>query len=153
MVFQELLSYCKAQALKDVLAPSEESLWFGLCMAYSKHFHTPLYKVLKMDPEHVMRAEFANDLEDIDIEKHIEKLLEQIYTLENPNYEKKKEKDLDEFAVQAEKEEEERIKAGKPIPKPKKSPLKNEVTEIESKRTGGSVNFDGLIDEEKPGKF
>lgn len=153
MVFRELLAYCKAQAIKNTLLPSEESVWFGLCMAYSRQFHTPLMEVLKLDPEHVMMAEFLSQLEGVNIEKHIDSILDQIYTLENPEYQRNKAKDLDDFIAMAEKEEEERVKAGKPIPKTKRPLLKGNLPEVETKPTGGSVDFSNMKEDEEPGDF
>lgn len=147
MEFSELMAYCKAQALRDVLAPTEESVHRSFCMAYSQKFHVPLPEVLKMDPEHVMLVEFTSQLEEIKIEKHIDSILDQIYTLENPNYQKEKENDLEDFIKKAEKEEAERVK------KLKKTIVKKEEVEEEKKPSGGTVDFSGLKDEEEPGNF
>ena len=146
MEFLELIQYCKAQALRDVLAPTEETIYKSLCRAYSQKFHVPLPEVFKMDPEHVLLTEFTSQLEDVNIEKNIDRILEQIYTLENPNYAEKKEDDLKTFIAQAEKEEKERIKKLKKASKKK-------MEALEKKPTGGSVDFSGLKDDEKPGKF
>lgn len=146
MEFLELIQYCKAQALRDVLAPTEETIYKSICRAYSQKFHVALPEVFKMDPEHVLLTEFTSQLEEVNLEKHIERILEQIYTLENPDYAKTKEDDLQAFIAQAEKDEKERIKNLKKASKKK-------MQALEKKPAGGSVDFSGLKDEEKPGKF
>jgi len=146
MDFLDLIQACKAQALKDVLVPTEESVYKSVCRAYSQKFHVPLPDVFKMDPEHVLLMEFTSQLEEINLDKQIGTILEQIYTLENPNYEETKEEDLKEFIAKAEAEEKARLKKLKKTPKKKPAVL-------EKKPLGGSVDFSNLQDEEKPGKF
>lgn len=141
MDFIDLIHYCKAQALRDVLSPTEESVHLSLCMAYSEKFHVALPEAMKMDPEHVLRVVFASQLESVNIEKNIDSILEQIYTLENPDYEKKKEDDLQSFIAQAEADEAVRLKKLKKTSKKKKP-------EPEKKPLGGSVDFSSLKNEE-----
>lgn len=124
MEFKDILEFCKAQAICNTIEPTELSVWRSICRSYSKKFHTPLHVVLAMDPEAVMIAEFEDQLEDFDKDKDLEAILDQIYTLEDPEYEGQKRQDLDDFIDHAEHEEQERIKAGKPIHKS----MKNETS-------------------------
>ena len=150
MDFKELLDYCKVQAISSTLASDELSVWRSICRSYSKKFHTPLHLVLEMDPEEVMLSEFEDQLDDFK-EEDVENVLEQIYMIEDPNYVAAEREDLKEFMAKAERDEEERLRLGKPIHKE----LKNEVSIKETlpkkveplkepKPTGGSLNLSYL---------
>lgn len=115
MDFRDLLDLCQSEALANRFSPTEKSIWESHCRTYSKKFHTPLSQVLEMTPEHVMSNVYEDQLSDIDPEEKIEDLLDWIYALEDPSYERKKEEDLDEFVKKAEREEEQRLTSGTAI--------------------------------------
>jgi len=117
MEFKTLLDWAKAQAILNTLEGTEYSVWRSVCRSYSKTYSTPLHLCLNGDipPEDILLAEFESQLEDIDLEKDIEHILDQIYRLEDPEYERNRANELDDFIVQAELEEKERIKKKKPI--------------------------------------
>lgn len=149
---KELLEYCQAEAIANRMAPTEESVWRGICRTYSERFHTPLAQVLEMDPEHVVLNVYEAQAEDMDIEDYqkLEHIMDTIRTIEDPNYEKVKKSEQDEFDRQAELEEEERIKAGRAVHKSlqkdldrKKASEKGEPEEPK-KPTGGMINLDYL---------
>jgi hypothetical protein len=145
--FRELLEYCQAEAIASKVAPTEDSTWRSLCRDYSEMFHTPLYLVLEMDPEHVILNVYEKQAESMDIEDYqrLEHIMDTILGIEDPNYEAKKTKEQEEFDRQAELEEEERIKAGRPVYQAKKKTLpKNDETPEKKLPTGGMVNLDYL---------
>lgn len=115
--FKELLEYCQVEAIASKLKPTEDSVWRALCRSYSKLFHTPLSLVLEMDPEHVILNVYEDQAEDMNTEDYqkLEHILDTIKSIEDPDYESKKNEEQDEFDRQAELEEEERIKAGRAV--------------------------------------
>jgi len=147
MIFEELMQYCRIRAIENTLMPTEESTYRSLCREYSQKFHVSLPQVYLLDPEHVMGEVFEAQLEEIDIEGNLEAILDQIYTLEDPEYQSEKEKELEDFIEMAEAEEEERIKQGKPIHKAIKKALLETTLPPEVVPTRGSVNFGELKNE------
>jgi|SRR5581483_4925765 len=151
MEFKDLLDYCKAIAIQSLISPTQESIWRAICRAYSKKFNTPLHIVEQLDPQKVMIAEFEDQLSQFNLEEDIHVLLDLIYTLEDPEYEREKREELSQFIKQAEKEDIARIKAGKPIHKALKDE-KNiaDLVEEEAKKMpkGGSINLSYLEKEE-----
>ena len=140
--FKDLLDYCKIKSILDKLEPNEVSVWESMCRSYSIRFHTPLHKVMELSPEFVMNQEFSSQMEDFDLEKDVEELLELIKSIEDPDYELEKNKEFDEFIADAEEEERERIKLGKPVHKS----IKNEpsLKPKEELKKSGFVNFERL---------
>lgn len=145
MIFNELLQYCKAKAIADSLLPTEDSLWRSACRYYSKRFNTPLSEVMKLDPEHILLTNFEDQLSEIDIEENIDSVLEQIYRMENPNYEKEEEDDVQEFIKKVESMEAKKVNDKKELKE--KTLLKKEESKEEFKPMGGSVDFSNLKDE------
>jgi hypothetical protein len=111
----DVTEFCQALAIANKFSPDEEAVWRSVCRKYSSKFSTPLHEVLEMDPEYVFTHYYEDQLEDLDAEEHIDKLLDIIYGLEDPEYEKTKKEEFDTFLEQAEAEEQERVKLGKPI--------------------------------------
>jgi len=154
MEFKELLDWAKSEAIANTLQSTEISVWREICRKYSEKFSTALHLCLDgtIDPQDIMLAHFESQLDEFDEEKDLEAVLDQIYTIEDPDYEKEKSKELDSFVKKAEKDEEERLRLGKPIHKAMKK--SNEVSlpknpdEKTPKRTGGSINLSYLAKEE-----
>lgn len=115
--FKELLDFCQAEAIANKLRPTEDSVWRAICRSYSKMFHTPLVDVLDMDPEHVVLHVYEEQLDEVDDDKYenLEKMLDTILTIEDPEYERIKNERLEEDIAKYEAEEEERIRLNKPI--------------------------------------
>lgn len=147
MNFRDLIDLAKIQAIRDALCPTEDSVFKGLCRAYSQRFHVALPQVYLLDPEHVMREEFAAQLDDVNIEDNMDSILEQIRKLEDPNYEANEEKNLLEWIEDIEMDEEERIDKGLSVYKfhhPKEEKLEGDDEEAEKTPTGGSMSFSNL---------
>lgn len=162
MDFKDLLDYCKAQAILHTLEGSELSVWRSICRSYSQKFATPLHMCLngEIPMEDIILAEFEDQLKEFDEEKDLDSVLDKIYALEDPEYEKAKADELEEFIDKAEAEEEERLKKGKPIhPSMKNEPsLKNtseEPLKVEEKKpTRGGIDLSYMEKEENPhGQF
>jgi hypothetical protein len=147
MEFKELLDFCQAEAIANKMSPTEASVWRGFCRTYSEKFHTPLAKVLEMDPEHVILNVFESQSENLDIEDYqkLEHIMDTLQTIKDPEYERAKAGEQAEFDRRAEEEEAKRIAAGKPVYQGKKKNTfqKTEASE-DKKPTGGMVNLDYL---------
>jgi hypothetical protein len=115
MSLRELTEFCQAQAIADKLNPDEASVWRAVCRAYSQKFSTPLHEVLNLDPEFVFTHYYEDQLEELDGYEHLEKMLDILYGIEDPDYEQTRKEEFDSFIEMAEAQEEERIKHGKPI--------------------------------------
>ena len=133
MSLQDVIDSIRAGAISDLLMPTEEYVWRRFCRAYSKTFHTPLHQVLEMEPAEVILAIEEERYEGIDITDKAEELLEIIYSIEDPNYEFLKKKELEEIDKKIMEDEAERIRLGKPIHPAMKSTensiFKNEKSE------------------------
>jgi hypothetical protein len=155
--YSEILSWAHAQAILNTLESSEVAVHRQICREYSKKFHTPLHLVLQMDPHDVILAYYEDLLENFDKDepKHMEYILDTIYTLEDPNYSTEKGNELQEFIDKAEQEEEERVAAGRPIHKAMKKQvtLKHDSEKpdpaLPKRPTGGSINLSYLSKEEE----
>lgn len=154
MDFKSLTEYCQALALASKLSPDEEAVWRYMCRTYSKKFSTPLQEVMELDPEHVILSVYEEQLDELDPEEHVEKMLDMVYALEDPEYEAQKANELEEFIAQAEEEEIERVKNKKPIHRAlryeSEVSLKN-LPDPEPK--SGSINLAYLEREEAEGGF
>ena len=135
----ELYEYCKILAIRNLLLPSEETLWRSACRAYSKKFHVPLPEVLRMDPEHVFLTELEDQLDGVDPEEQVDNIYEQLLILEDPEgYIKKDAEELEAFVEQAEKvAQERRTKIEKSLSKTEERPPQNQPS-------GGSIDFSNL---------
>lgn len=115
--FKDLLDYCQAEAIANKLRPTEDSVYRAICRSYSKMFHTPLIEVLSMNPEHVILEVYEEQLEDVDTDKfeNLERIMDTLMSIEDPDYERVRNEKLDEDIAKYEAEEEERIRLGKPV--------------------------------------
>lgn len=151
MSFKEVIEACKAIAIDKALTPDEETVYRSICRSYSKKFHVPLPEVFKMDPVEVVTTEFESQLDELDMEKNGDAILEQIYTLEDPEYQSKKEEEVKEFMADAEEKEEERLREGRPIhPELRKEFEETKLPDSpapEKKPKSGSLSFSQLKDE------
>jgi hypothetical protein len=155
MTLRELTEYCQAQAIADKLSPDEVSVWRSVCRAYAKKFNTPLHTVLLLDPETVFLHYYEDQLEDLDPAEHLDKMMDIIYTLEDPEYEKTKRDEFDRFIEIAEAVEQERVKAGKPVHPGLKSQttLQDKPVTVPETPKSGYVNLSYLEKEESEGDF
>lgn len=157
MEFEELLESAQADAILSFLQSDEVSVWRAICRSYSKKFSTPLHLCLDgtIPMEDILLAEYEDQLEKFKKDEDLEVLLDKIYTLIDPEYEGEKRVELDDFIKKAEREEEERLRLGKPIHKSLKNeptlktlPEKSEVKE--NKPTEGFIDLSYLEREENP---
>ena len=124
MEFQDFTDYCQAAALAYKLVPDSTSYWRKVCREYSRKFNTPLHEVYLLDPEMVLTTYYEDQLDSVDLDERTEDLLDAVYGMLDPEYEKQKRIELDNFIEQAKLEEKERIAKGKPI----HPGMKNETT-------------------------
>jgi hypothetical protein len=141
----EIIECCQVEAIANKLDPTNAVRWQRFCRDYSKVFNTPYHQVLQMDPEFVILAVYEEQLDNVDVEEKMEELMDRVLSIEDPDYEKTKEQDILEFMRMSEEEEEERIKAGKPVfQKKKKSIPKKEEKLPENLPTSGGINLSYL---------
>lgn len=117
MDFKDLADFCQAQAVANKLHPTDESVWRKFCREYSNIFNTPLHIVKAMEPVDVVLELYEYQLDDISLDDNMETILDVIYSLEDPEYAKYKRDELKSFMKEAEEEEEQRQRAGRPIHK------------------------------------
>ncbi len=141
----ELIQCCQVEAIANRLDPTIISRYKDFCREYSRLFSTPYHLVLEFDPEFVISTVLDERLDGIDIDEKMEDLMDRVYSIEDPNYEKSKEQDLQAFIDQSLEEEQERLKQGRPVfQKTKKSISKKEEPLKEKLPTGGYVNLSYL---------
>jgi hypothetical protein len=156
MDFKDLLDYCKAEAISNTLLNTEVSVWRKLCRDYSERFSTPLHMCLDgtIPAEDMLLAVFEDQLKSFDPDTDLEAMMEQIYRIEDPDYEEKADEELKEFMAKAAHEEAERIRLGKPIHKAlaKEVQLGKNTSEKKPseppKKSGGHINLAYLQREE-----
>jgi len=155
--FKEFLNTAKIQAIANLLHPDEIAVWRSMCRSYSETYSTPLHLCLDgtIDGEEILLAVYEKQLDNFKEERDLENILEQIYTIEDPTYEKKKEEEVLDFIAEAEREEAERIKAGKLAhhsmkEDPTKKPLLEKPAPLELPKSGG-INLAYLAKEEEEG--
>jgi hypothetical protein len=131
------------------------SIWRSLCRSYSKKFSTPLHLCLDgtIPAEDILLAEFEDQLDNFDADKDLDTILEQIYRIEDPDYEEKVEEEVREFMAQAAKEERDRVRLGKPIHRllgkePNLENTSEKPPAIDPKKSGGHINLSYLEREE-----
>jgi len=155
--FNEFLGTLQAEALSDKFQPTQTSVWESICRQYSKKFFTPLHVVLKMDPEFVVRQNYADQMDEANFDDHLENFIDLLKHLEDPEYDADTEKDLKNFIAQAEAEEEDRKSKGLPlssifrkghkISKVKKKAEKVVQQEVDQPKSG-SIDLSHLGDDE-----
>lgn len=115
MILQLLFEYYHANAILDKLEPTELFVWESVCRTYSKRFFTPLHQVLEMNPEFVIKHVFADQYADIELKDDINEILDILMKIEDPEYERLQDEELEKFATQSVKEETQRLASGKSI--------------------------------------
>lgn len=144
---KDIVDLCKAQAIANAFSADESAMWRWFCRSYSKAFHTPLAQVLEMDPEHVVLHFYEDKFDQTDVEEELESLLDQLDELENPDYDRNKQKELKDFIKKAEAEERARVAAGKPI-HPAMLKDRGGLQLAPEMPTSGSINLSYLEQEE-----
>jgi hypothetical protein len=154
--FKDLLDYCKAEAISNTLLNTEISVWRSLCRDYSERFSTPLHMCLngEIPAEDILLAVFEDQLKKFDPETDLDAMMEQIYRIEDPDFDEKLGEELKEFMAKVAEEEAERIRLGKPIHKALKQEVELGKNTSEKKppeppkKSGGHINLAYLQREE-----
>lgn len=115
MSLRDILETAQAISLASVLAPDEEEVWKRYCRTYSKTFSEPLTQVLSMDPLTVFSAVFSDQLDEWNIEEKLPEVFEIIYSLQDRDYDIKKERAIREEMRLLEEREAERIRDGRAV--------------------------------------
>lgn len=157
--FKELLETCRVGAISNKFNPTEESIWRSLCRLYSKLFHTPLHLALEMAPEHIVLNVYEHQIEDLDTEDYpnLERILDTVKHIEDPEYDAVKRKEQEEFDRQVALEEKERLKDGKAVhfslekSNAEKTLLGNSNELAEKRPTSGSINLKYLDNHKNEG--
>lgn len=113
MNLKEVIDYSQIVAMADKLAPTETSIWITICRFFSKNYNTPLQDIIdgKVDPELVCYVYYADQLENLDEDEDLEKMMDIVNGITDPAYRKAKEAELEEFIKDIEEEERERVKS------------------------------------------
>jgi len=143
----DIIDYCKAEAISGKFYPTEVSNWRWFCREYSKTFHTPLLTVMSMDPEHVILTVFEDGYDSRRLRKaeDVEFIVTELRRLEDPDYDANQEKVMNDWSAGIEQWEENRVAKGAPIPHkndPKPIPPKPLPKE-------GGINLDYMSREEE----
>lgn len=111
MNIYDLVDLAEATALDSKLNPTEESTWRSIERLYSKMFSTPLHLVSTLDPLEVIIALEENKFDSLNIQddEDLNKILDRLYSLQDPEYDANREKEEEEYNKQAVKEEEQRL--------------------------------------------
>jgi hypothetical protein len=156
MDFRDLLELGNAEAIANTISSTEVAVWRRICRRYSEKFSTPLHLCLDgtIPAEDVILAYFESELEGYSEDDHIEQILDQIYSLEDPNYQAQKDQSINDDIKKYEREEADRIAAGRPIHKAMKeeAPLAQTKQE-EIKQKSGGINLAYLAKEEEKNDF
>jgi hypothetical protein len=114
--FKDLLDFCRAESLGNLMEPTEASVWRSICREYSTKFHTQLDIVMeKLDPYKVILNVYESQLDNFDLDENLEQILDIAYSLSDPNYSKEKAEEQRRFDEQAEEEEKERLESGESL--------------------------------------
>lgn len=149
----DLIRICQAEAIANKLAPTESSLYRRLCRKYSETFNTDLLLVESMDPAKVILTVYEHQMDKIDEDENFEDLVETINELEDPDYDRNKEKEVKDFIEDVEEEERLRIAEGRKVGIKTRS-LKKPVEEVQEQPanpptmpTGGFLNLSKLTED------
>lgn len=115
MSFRALIDTAQCIALADKLHPSEVAVWERYCREFSQRFATPLLEVQAMDPLFVLQQIMADNLSEFDPEERLEDVLDLLGSLEDPEYDAKRERIIREQLRKMEDEERERLKSGRAV--------------------------------------
>lgn len=146
--FKDLFDLCQVEAIASKLAPDELSIYRYYCRQYSKLFHTPLHVVQTMDPILVITEVIEDRLDPKDEFENVEQWLDVVYAAEDPAYESQRKQEEESYLAEAEEEEAERVRIGKPI----HPSLKGETTLVPEKPTipkSGGINMAAMRHLEK----
>lgn len=115
----DLIDFCRAEALAGKLWPTEISDYRWFCREYSKTFHTPLHLVLEMEAEHVILSvlEEGMDTKSLSRMEDFEKIQLELRRLEDPNYDANNERAMEDWTAGIEQWEKNRVAKGSPLPK------------------------------------
>ena len=125
-IVYELIEIAKLKAILSKLQPDEAFTWRSIEREYSKTFHTPLHEVRKLDPEEVMLALCEDGLErfNTDEESELQAVLDNLYSIEDPEYDRKRDEEEIAYNEQAVREEEEKLRKKELKKKAKETPAK-----------------------------
>lgn len=132
----DIIDFCRAEALAGKLFPSEVSDWRWFCREYSKTFHTPLHVVMnEMDPEHVILCVLEEGLDNrrLSVRADFDKIVEELRRLEDPDYDANRLKEIEDWSEGIEEWEDHRVATGAPLPKkgknnaPPQTPTKTQM--------------------------
>ena len=143
----DIMELSKLKAINSKLSPNDESVWRSVLRDYSITFSTPLHLVSQLPPGEILLAIYENQLEtlNLDEEKDLQVVLDSLYTIEDPSYDRNREADELAYNKKAEQEEEERIakKAAKKAAKENTSEKKEPALELPK---AGGINLAYLAD-------
>jgi hypothetical protein len=150
IALDDIIDYCKAEAISGKFYPTEVSNWRWFCREYSKTFHTPLLQVMEMDPEHVILAVFEDgyDSRRLKNKEHVDSIIDDLRRLEDPNYDATRETEMQDWSAGIEQWEANRVAKGAPLPR-KTDPKAPPVIPPKPLPQEGSINLAYMSTEEE----
>lgn len=147
MSFRDLIDTATAIALADKLHPTEEAVWARYCREFSIRFSTPLVEVRAMDPLFVITEVNAENLSDFNPEEQLDALLDMLGSLQDPNYDAKREQSIREELRELAEQDQLRREEGRAIhpslEKDKRVIVKEEHKPTELPKAGG-LNMEAI---------
>ena len=146
----DLVDFCRAEALSGKFYPTEVSDWRWFCREYSKSFHTPLHIVMtELDPEHVILCVLEEGLDAKRLTKRedFDKIVEELRRLEDPDYDANRVKEIEDWSAGIEEWESNRQATGAPLPKKGANNAPDAPVKTQMPKEGG-INLQYLSSEE-----
>lgn len=146
----DIIDYCRAEAISGKFYPTEVSNWRWFCREYSKTFHTPLLEVMTMDPEHVILAVFEDgyDSRRLKNKEHVDTIIDDLRRLEDPNYDANRENEMKDWSAGIEQWDKNRVAKGATLPK-KNDPKAPPAVPTKPLPKEGGINLSYMSKEEE----
>lgn len=142
--FYNLFELAQLRAISNAIEPTIESIWAMKCREYSQAFYTPLHVVVnELDPMFVLQSLYETHYTPASVDEELEEILEKLYKIENPLYEKISKEEMENLVDQVLNKELKRLGKKKEISKKIELPKK----EVEQPKSG-FMKFDELEKQE-----
>lgn len=143
-MFLELIEQAELLALHAAISPSIESIYRLKCRQYSVMFHTPLDRVMELDPAFVLQALYEDRFSASAVDEELEELLDRLYTIQDPTYSRISQAETEDLVDSVLQKEMKRLGKNKPS---EKTLLAKNTSEKETKTTNpksGGLSFESL---------
>jgi hypothetical protein len=147
MDFYDILELAELKAIESAISPTMETIWRMRARDYSQKFFTPLHIVLnELNPMMVLQALYEDKYPPSIVKDELEELLEYLYKIKDPTYEKMSKEDVENLVDAVINKENSRKTRNKKLTPEN---IEAEIKTQEVKKTfpkSGSMSFDNLND-------